>query len=82
MSIMRCNTHGMTWDSDKHDECPWCANDIGHRMAKWNCTAEIRHPTVLEIKSNSDATDLVRLLKDQTQSQAVFDRCRKFLGDE
>ena len=32
MSMMRCSVHGMFWDSDKFEECPWCANEIGHRV--------------------------------------------------
>ena len=40
MSIIYCNKHDLSWDSDKKDECPECETDDGERARECLIAAE------------------------------------------
>lgn len=69
MAIERC-PNGHVYDRDWNTECPRCPIESMSAM---------KEPARIEI--NDEPRDLIRILRDETNSRDVFERCKRVLGE-
>jgi len=83
MAIDYCKRHETQWDRDEHTECPWCESVANWLQLSRNAPGQERATMTIKapIQINDEPTALVRILKDETNSRDVFERCKRVLGE-